>query len=88
MTTTYRTKSGSIYEVDEDNRKIRCRARASPGGSARLPAGGPWLDYFAVEFQVVDGRNSPLWIWLEDDGRPVVTSRVVERVIQSVSEAP
>ena len=72
--TTFRTISGSLYEVDETSRVVRLRSRIETrGGSARL-AGGEWLPYRDVFH---DGVGSRLYIDL-DDGPGVVTSEIVE----------
>lgn len=81
---TIRTASGSIYEVDEPNRMIRCRARCTIGGSRRLPPGGPWVDYAALLFGDV---GSCMYVGFSDTDADVVTSRVVEVVALSISDA-
>ena len=82
---TFRTESGSVYEVDEVTERVRCRARlAHPrGGSSRLPPGGPWV---IVEDVMHDGLGAPLYIFFHGVDNPVATSPVVEVIGLSISE--
>lgn len=80
--TTFRTRSGSIYEVDESRRRIRQLARtASRGGSRRL-ASGEWVGYSEIEHR---GEGSYLYVWFGAESNPVVTSALVEVCEASVT---
>lgn len=81
--TTFRTKTGSVYEVDEPNRLIRQLYRPERRGGSQRLASGEWVDYLAVEHA---GEGSCLWVWFRPDSNPVVTSPIVEVCGSSISD--
>lgn len=70
--TKFETKSGSTYEVDEENKRIRWIS-----GDRRhrtLPDAGQWRAFYAIDFGVEVGF--PVVIYFEKSERPLITTRV------------
>jgi hypothetical protein len=55
---SYTTSSGSVYEVDYNNKRVRSRARAPSSTSRRLAS--DWRTFEKINWA---GLGHPLWFW-------------------------
>lgn len=58
MITDYHTKSGSIYQVDLDNKRVRAKAKANDNNGKRL--GYDWRPFESMDDH---GVGHPLYFW-------------------------
>lgn len=74
----YKTESGSVYQVDEANSRVR-RLLGTNAPTPRQGPDGEWKQYVSLSmWNTEDGKC--LWIDWTGHGNGTVTSRIVEEV--------
>lgn len=79
MTIKYRTFSGSIYEVDEDNHRAR-RLTGTGAPTTRQNPDGEWQSYNWYEKL----SNTSLFFCWNEQGQGTMTSAIVEVITDKI----
>ena len=73
---TFTTESGSIYELDIGNKRIRRMMGSSPP-TPHQGADGQWFRYMAISPPEVGGYVNIVWCWENSLLKTTMTSNVV-----------
>jgi hypothetical protein len=85
MTMIFNTVSGSIYEVDETNKRIR-RLEGKTLGTVRVGNDGDWKRYSNIS-EIKVGRSIVIVWGIDYDGGEYVKARsTITSSVESVSE--
>jgi hypothetical protein len=80
-----KTESGSIYEIDEENKQVR-RLTGTANPTLRQGADGEWRKYANLIYNL---DNSMLIVWKYDivDEKTIARSTITSPIVATIEEA-